>query len=159
VGRTIYRQDKVVSQRIQINNTLWRRPGTFLEYRQSSQIFCLNPQGHHALVIHLTLLFWPALFSSQGGEVFNEATPCNIQAKIPHKKLSQCRKRPHRRSSAFDHTKVTARSSADYPRVRHSAQKSPTGTARIAQQVRKLDVFSKRLSVQKSPTGAARIAQ
>jgi hypothetical protein len=145
VGRTIYRQNEVVSQRIQINNTIWRRPGTFLEYRQSSQIFSLTPQGHHAHVIHLTLLFWPALFSSQGGEVFNEAAPCNIQAKIPRKKLSQCRKRPHRRSSAFDHTEVTARGSADYPHVRHSAQKLHKGAAGPP--------------MQKSPTGAAGIAQ
>jgi hypothetical protein len=33
VGRTINHQDEVVSQRVQINNTIWRKPGTFLEYR------------------------------------------------------------------------------------------------------------------------------
>jgi hypothetical protein len=33
--------------------------------------------------------------------------------------------------------------------------KSPKGAAGPAQQVRKIEVFSKRLSVQKSPTGAA----
>ena len=79
--------------------------------------------------------------------------------KSPAKKLIQCRKRPHRRSSAFDHIEVTARSSAGLPRVRHSAQKSPKGAAGLAQQVRKIEVFSERLSVQKSPKGAAGLAQ
>jgi hypothetical protein len=62
-----------------------------------------------------------------GGEVFNEAEPCNIHAKIPRKKLKQCRKRPHRWSSVFDHIEVTARGSAGPPRVRHSVQKSHKG--------------------------------
>jgi hypothetical protein len=57
------------------------------------------------------------------------------------------------------HTEVTARGSADYPRVRHSTQKSPKGAAGLAQQVRKIEVFSKRLSMQKSPKGAAGLAQ
>jgi hypothetical protein len=56
-------------------------------------------------------------------------------------------------------TKVTARGSAGYPRVRHSTQKSPKGTAGPAQQVCKIEVFIKRLSVQKSPKGAAGLAQ
>jgi hypothetical protein len=34
-------------------------------------------------------------------------------------------------------------------------QKSPKGAAELAQQVRKIEVFLKRLSVQKSPKGAA----
>jgi hypothetical protein len=79
--------------------------------------------------------------------------------KIPHKKLKQRRKRPHRRSSAFDHNEVTARGSARYPRVRHSVQKSPKGAAGAAQQVRNIEVFIERLSVQKSPKGAAGLAQ
>jgi hypothetical protein len=33
-------------------------------------------------------------------------------------------------------------------------QKSPKGAAGLAQQVRKIEVFSKRLPVQKSPKGA-----
>jgi hypothetical protein len=40
-----------------------------------------------------------------------------------------------------------------------SVQKSPKGAAGIAQQVRKIKVFSKRLSVQKSLTGAAKTTQ
>jgi hypothetical protein len=79
--------------------------------------------------------------------------------KIPRKKLKQRRKTPHRRSSAFDHNEVTARGSASYPRVRHSMQKSPKGAAGLAQQVRKTEVFLKRLSVQKSLKGAAGLAQ
>jgi hypothetical protein len=78
--------------------------------------------------------------------------------KIPRKKLQQRRKRPHRRSSAFDHNEVTARGSAGYPRVRHSAQKSPKGAAGLALQVRKTEVFLRRLSMQKSPKGAAGLA-
>jgi hypothetical protein len=93
-----------------------------------------------------------------GGEVLNEAEPCNIHAKNPPQKL-QRRKRPHRRSLALDHNEVTARGSAGYPRVRHFAQKSPNGVARLAQQVRKIEVFPKILSVQKSPKGAAGLAQ
>jgi hypothetical protein len=43
--------------------------------------------------------------------------------------------------------------------VRHSAQKSPKGAAGLAQQVRKIEVFSEKLSMQKSPKGAAGLAQ
>jgi hypothetical protein len=53
------------------------------------------------------------------------------------------KKRPHRRSSAFDKLKVTARGSTGYPRVRHSAQKSPKGVAGLAQQVRKTSLPQK----------------
>jgi hypothetical protein len=81
------------------------------------------------------------------------------QKKSPAKKLKQHRKRPHRWSSAFDHNEVTTRGNASYPRVRHSAQKSPKGAAGLAQQVRKIEVLLKRLSVQKSPKGAAGLAQ
>jgi hypothetical protein len=56
-------------------------------------------------------------------------------------------------------TKVTARGSAGYLRVRRSVQKSPKGAAGLAQQVRKIEVFFKRLSVQKSPKGAVGLAQ
>jgi hypothetical protein len=38
-------------------------------------------------------------------------------------------------------------------------QKSPKGAAGLAQQVRKIEVFLKRLSAQKSPKGAAGLAQ
>jgi hypothetical protein len=44
-----------------------------------------------------------------------------------------------------------------YPK-RLSVQKSPKGVARLAQ-VRKIEVYPKRLSVQKSPKGAAGLAQ
>jgi hypothetical protein len=78
--------------------------------------------------------------------------------KIPRKK-NYVEKRPHRRSSTFDNHEVTARGSAGYPRVRHSAQKSPKGAAGLAQQVHKTEVFLNRLSVQKSSKGAAGLAQ
>jgi hypothetical protein len=74
---------------------------------------------------------------------------------IPRKNYN-VEKRPHRQSSAFDHNEVTARGSAGYPHVRHSTQKSPKGAAGLAQQVRKTEVFSKRLPVQKSPKGCSR---
>jgi hypothetical protein len=53
--------------------------------------------------------------------------------KSPAKTKTICQKRPHRRSSAFENTEVTARGSADHPRVRHSTQKSPKGAAGMAQ--------------------------
>jgi hypothetical protein len=92
-----------------------------------------------------------------GGEVLTRRSHVIYTRKIPRK--NPRRKRPHRRSSAFDQYKVTARGSAGYPHVRHSAQKSPKGAAGLAQQVRKIEVFFKRLSVQKSPKGAAGLAQ
>jgi hypothetical protein len=79
--------------------------------------------------------------------------------KNPRKKNYYVETRPHQRSSAFDHNEVTARGSAGYPRVRQSAQKSPKGAAGLALQVRKPEVFPKRLSVQKSHKGAAELAQ
>jgi hypothetical protein len=62
-----------------------------------------------------------------GGEVFNEAEPCNIPVKAPAKTKTQvqpCRKRPLRRYLAFNQFEVTAIGSVDYPRVRHTPRKS-----------------------------------
>jgi hypothetical protein len=151
--------DEGVPQRVQANNAIRRRLRAFMEYWQSLQIFCLIPQGQLTLVIHQTVLFRPALFSSRGVWFLMRRSHVIYTQKISRKKLKQRRKRPHRRSSAFDHNKVTARGSAGYPRVRHSAQKSPKGAAGLAQQVRKIEVFLKRLSVQKSPKGVAGLAQ
>jgi hypothetical protein len=117
----------------------------------------LTPQGQLALVIRKTILFWPALFSSRGVGFLTRRSHVIYTRKPPAKIYVE--KRPHRRSSAFDQYKVTARGSAGYPRVRHSAQKSPKGAAGLAQKVRKIEVFFKRLSVQKSPKGAAGLAQ
>jgi hypothetical protein len=119
----------------------------------------LTPQGQLALVIPQTVLFQPTLFSSRGVRFLMRRSHVIYTQKIPRKKLKQRRKRPHRRSSAFDHNEVTVRGSASYPRVRHSAQKSPKGAAGLAQKVRKIEVFIKRLSMQKSPKGAAGLAQ
>jgi hypothetical protein len=76
--------------------------------------------------------------------------------KIPRKNVEKDRINGLRHSTD---TKVIARGSDGYPRVRQSAQKSPKGAAGLAQQVHKFEVFSKRLSVQKSPKGAAGLAQ
>jgi hypothetical protein len=111
----------------------------------------LTPQGHLALVIRKTALFRPALFSSRGVRFLMRRSHVIYTQKIPRKKL-QRRKRPYRRSSSFDKHKVTARGSAGYPRVRHSAQKSPKGAAGLAQQVRKIEVFFKRLHNSPAPT-------
>jgi hypothetical protein len=119
----------------------------------------LTPQVQLALVIRKTIFIPARTLFLPGGEVFNEAEPCNIHAKNPPQKNYNVEKRPRRRSSAFDKHEVTARGNAGYPRVRQSAHKSPKGAAGLAQQVRKIEVFSKRLSVQKSPKGAAGLAQ
>jgi hypothetical protein len=58
-----------------------------------------------------------------------------LQKSLAKTKMQHVEKDCIKRSSAFDHSEVTARGSADYPRVRHSAQKSPKGAAGIAQQV------------------------
>jgi hypothetical protein len=137
---------------------MWRRPGTFMEHRQPAQIFCLTHQGQLTLVIPQTVLFRPALFSSWGVRFLMRRSHVIYTQKSPAKNYN-VEKRPHRRSSAFDHNEVTARGSAGYPRVRHSAQKSPKGAAGLALQVCKTEVFPKRLFMQKSPKGAAGLAQ
>jgi hypothetical protein len=104
--------------------------------------------------------------------------------KSPRKNIqvSPCRKRPLRRSSAFDRFEVTVTGSVHYPRVRqnprksrlrvqpnkhikctirslllkdNSAQNSPKGAAGQAQQVHDTKYFTKDNSAQKSPKGAA----
>jgi hypothetical protein len=77
--------------------------------------------------------------------------------KIPHKNYVEKDRINGLRHST--NTKVTARGSTGYPRVQQSAQKSPKDAARLAQQVRTIEVFIKRLSAQKSPKGAAGLAQ
>jgi hypothetical protein len=121
------------------------------------QIFCLTPQGHFALVIRRTVLSRPTLFSSRGVRFLTRRSHVIYTRKIPRKNYVE-----KDRISGLRHstdTKVTARGSDGHPRVRQSAQKLPKGAAGLAQQVRKFEVFSKRLSVQKSPKGAAGLAQ
>jgi hypothetical protein len=117
----------------------------------------LTPQGRLALVIRKTVLFRPALFSSQGVRFLTRRSHVIYTRKIPHKNYVKKDRINGLRHST--NTKITARGSADYPRVRHSAQKSPKGAAGLAQQVRRIEVFIKILSVQKSPKGAAGLAQ
>jgi hypothetical protein len=117
-----------------------------------------------------------------GGEVFNEAEPYNIHAKNPSQKLRRKKtastvfgirpQRSHREGQRWLPSRATLRAkvalgcsrtsttSAQNRGLPHkSEQKSPKGAAGLAQQVRKIEVYPKRLSVQKSPKGAAGLAQ
>jgi hypothetical protein len=89
VGGSIHRQDEGVPQHVQANNAIWRGLRAFLEYRQSPQIFCLNPQGQHALVIHQTVSFRPSLFSSQGVRFLMRRSYVIYQLKSPAKTKTQ----------------------------------------------------------------------
>jgi hypothetical protein len=93
-----------------------------------------------------------------GGEVFNEAEPCNIQVKNPPQKHAS-KKRPQRRSSTFDQYKVTARLSAGLPRVRQLRAEVAQGCSRTSTISAKNRSLMRRLTVQKSPKGAAGLAQ
>jgi hypothetical protein len=191
---SFHRQDEGIPQRVQAINAIRRRPRAFLEYRQSPQIFCLNPQGQHALVIHQTVSFWPALFSSRGVRFLMRQSHVIYPQKSPTKTKAQHVEKDRinglRHSTKSKSPRGTALTTlaCDTPRKsclrvqpdQHykcaksksfpkklsvqkspmgaaglSAQKSPKGAAGIAQQVRKIEVFSKRLSVQKSLTGVA----
>jgi hypothetical protein len=92
VGGPFHHQDEGIPQRVQANNTIWRRPGTFLEHRQPSQIFCLTPQGQLALVIPQIVLFRSALFSSQGVRFLMRRSHVIYTQKIPRKKLQRRKK-------------------------------------------------------------------
>jgi hypothetical protein len=92
VGGPFHRQDEGVPQRVQANNTIWRRPRTFLEHRQPSQIFCLTPQGQLALVIPQIVLFRPALFSPRGVRFLMRRSHVIYTQKIPRKKLQRRKK-------------------------------------------------------------------
>jgi hypothetical protein len=117
----------------------------------------LTPQGQLTLVICKTVLFRPAHFSSRGVRFLTRRSHVIYTRQIPRKNYVEKDRTDDLWHST--NTKVTVRGSAGYPRVRHSAQKSPKGAAGPAQQVRKIEVFIKRLSVQKSPKGAAGLAQ
>jgi hypothetical protein len=87
VGGPLHCQDESFPQRLQARNAKRRRPGALLENRQSPQIFCLTRQGRFALVIRKNNFILARTLFLPGGEVFNEAEPCNIQVKIPHKNM------------------------------------------------------------------------
>jgi hypothetical protein len=86
VGGPFHRQDEGFPQRLQARNAKRRRPGALLEHRQSPQIFCLTHQGRFALVIRENNFILALTLFLPGGEVFNEAEPCNIQVKNPPQK-------------------------------------------------------------------------
>jgi hypothetical protein len=99
--------------------------------------FLFKPQGLRVLVIHQTILFSARTLFLPGVRFLTRRSHVIYLQKTPQKNSDiACRKRPHRWSSAFDHSEVTARGSSDYPRVRQSAQKSHKGAAGIAQQMR-----------------------
>jgi hypothetical protein len=101
-----------------------------------------------------------------GGEVFNEAERCNIRAKNPPQ-ISTSKKDRIDGLQHSTNTKSPRGAAGPAQQVRKievffkrlSEQKSPKGAAGLAQQVRKIEVFFKRLSVQKPPKGAAGLAQ
>jgi hypothetical protein len=96
VGGSIHRQVEGVPQRVQANNAIRRRPrsipgiltisANFLSKHSGPTCPCNSPNS----TIPAHTLFLP------GGEVFNEAEPCNIPAKISRKNSdAACQKRPH----------------------------------------------------------------
>jgi hypothetical protein len=101
-----------------------------------------------------------------GGEVFNEAERCNIRAKNPPQ-ISTSKKDRIDGLQHSTNTKSPRGAAGPAQQVRKievffkrlSEQKSPKGAAGLAQQVHKIEVFLKRPSVQKSPKGAARLIQ
>jgi hypothetical protein len=147
-----------------------------MEYRQLEKNLCIKQQIPRPSRLCNTYRHYfsqaRTLFLA-GGEVFNEAEPCNISPqKSPTQKgdtmTAGCRKRPRSRSSAFDTKTVTATTSLNSHCVRQalSKQKSPKGAAGSAQQVcnstqgckvvLETHIF---LSKQKSLKGAAGSAQ
>jgi hypothetical protein len=132
----------------------WSIPGTLII--SANFLFdCSGParpcNSHNNFILARTL-FLP------GGEVFNEAEPCNIQAKNPPQKSTSKKDRidglRHSTNTKSPRGAALATLACDTPR-----EKSPKGAAGLAQQVRKIEVFFKRLSEQKSPKGVAGLAQ
>jgi hypothetical protein len=117
-----------------------RRPGALLEHRQSPQIFCLTHQGRFALVIRKNNFILARTLFLPGGEVFNEAESCNIQAKNPPQKHASKKDRAgglrHSTNTKSPRGSAIATLACDT-----SAQKSPKGAAGPAQQVRKIKVL------------------
>jgi hypothetical protein len=117
----------------------WSIPGTLII--SANFLFdCSGParpcNSHNNFILARTL-FLP------GGEVFNEAEPCNIQTKNPPQKSTSKKDRVDGLRHSTN-TKSPRGRDTSHPRVRHSAQKSPKGAAGLAQQVRKIEVFLKK---------------
>jgi hypothetical protein len=140
VGRPLHRQDESFPQRLQARNAKQRRPGALLEHRQSSQIFCLTHQGQFALVIRKNNFILARTLFLPGGEVFNEAEPCNIQVKNPPQKHASKKDRDDGLRHSTN-TKSSRGSALATLACDNSVQKSPEGAAGLAQQVRKMEVY------------------
>jgi hypothetical protein len=140
VGGPLHRQDKSFTQRLQARNAKRRRPGALLEHRQSPQIFCLTHQGRFALVIHKNNFILARTLFLPGGEVFNEAEPCNIQVKNPPQKHASKKDRDDGLRHSTN-TKSLRGSALATLACDNTAQKSPKGAAGLAQQVRKTEVY------------------
>jgi hypothetical protein len=137
VGGSIHRQVEGVPKCIQANNAIRRRPRPFLEYWQSPQIFCLNPQGLRALVTHQTVLFRPALFSSRGVRFLTRRSHVIYLQKSPAKTKMQHVKKDRINGLRHSTTPKSPREAAQTTLAcDNSAQKSHKGAAGIAQQVR-----------------------
>jgi hypothetical protein len=140
VGGPLHCQDESFPQRLQARNAKRRRPGALLEHRQSPQFFCLTRQGRFALVIRKNKFILARTLFLPGGEVFNEAEPCNIQVKNPPQKRASKKDRDdglrHSTNTKSPRGSALATLACD-----NSVQKSPKGAAGLAQQVRKIKVY------------------
>jgi hypothetical protein len=144
MGRAFHRQEENVPKRLQTQITIQRRPRAFVEYRQPENFFCLRlqiPRPSHLSNFHIHYFSRAHTLFFAGGEVFNEAEPCNKSPqKSPPKNKSDtmtmgCRKRPRSQSLAFDAKTVTATASLNSRCVRQAQfkQKSPKGATRSIQ--------------------------
>jgi hypothetical protein len=137
VGEPFHCQDEGFPHRLQARNAKRRRPGALLEHRKSPQIFCLTHQGRFAPVIRKNNVILALTLFLPGGEVFNEAESCNIQAKNPPQKHASKKDRDdglrHSTNTKSPRGSALATLACD-----NSVQKSPKGAAGLAQQVRKI---------------------
>jgi hypothetical protein len=100
----------------------------------------------------------PHSFPPGGGEVFNEAEPCNIQVKNPPQKHASKEDRDNGLRHSTN-TKSPRGSALATLACDNSVQKSPKGAAGQSTTSVKKQSLPRRLSVQKSPKGAAGLAQ
>jgi hypothetical protein len=140
VGGPLHSQDESFPQCLQAHNARRRRPGALLEHRQPPQIFCLTHQGRFALVIRKNNFILAHTLFLPGGEVFNEAEPCNIQVKNPPQKHASKKDRDDGLRHSTN-TKSPRGSALATLACNNSVQKSPKGVAGLAQQVRKIEVY------------------
>jgi hypothetical protein len=140
VGGPLHCQNESFPQRLQTRNAKWRRPGALLEHRQSPQIFLFDSSGPIRPCNSQKHFYSGPHSFPPGGEVFNEAEPCNIQVKNPLQKHASKKDRDdglrHSTNTKSPRGSAIATLACD-----KSAQKSPKGAAGLAQQVRKTKVY------------------